>query len=773
MVKVVLNLEGNIDAGFRAALEIIDREIVIRRLNGSLSAAAPIFALYQDWRLTYRSLGRRFRIEEVEAASTVSIVELRPKTVQVREAFNQWLTAAEFQQICAQLQVQLELASQNQQEVQILLRTDNAELRQLPWQLWDLVDNYENAEIAISSANYQPIKRSNLEGKLRILVVLGNADGINVEADQALFNDLLDAPIVEILREPSRQEFSQMLWEQSWDILFFAGHSRTDGQTGYIDLNKGDSLPLNELRKGLKQAIRNGLQLAIFNSCDGLGLVQELETLDIPQMIVMREPVPDHIAQTFLRGFLQEFSGGKSLYASVKAARGKLEGLQDQFPGATWLPVIYQHPTTEPPTWKTFRKSLPLPAKQPRLRRSRSFWQTFLAVGLTSLAMTIGVTILRNFGWLQAWELSAYDAMIRNRPSVMTPDDAIRIITIDDDQITTQNRDGGTAPLPDKTLDQLLKKLEPQKPAVIAFAVDRGFPVSGKLDRHLAKTIRDTENLIFACDEKVKAPPEIPRAQPLRVGFIDTWPDLDRVLRRQVIARSPNNSTACPVGYSFSTVVAMQYLDVTKSPGLEHLLAPNGNIEPERLANQYLRHQPGAYHHSETDITGQQILLDYRAFNGRARGRQIFTEVPIQQILQDDSLHGFKDKIVLIGTTAQARSIMSGTPYNQDLSGVFQQAHMISQIIDVAQGQRPLLRIADGNLEILWLGSWAVIGGTLAWGLTRPKNYLIGIVIVTGVLCISCQIIINQGVWLPCVPIIITFLGSRSLFWIMSRNHSQ
>lgn len=44
--------------------------------------------------------------------------------------------------------------------------------------------------------------------------------------------------------------------------------------------------------------------IAIFNSCDGLGLAQELADLHIPQMIVIKEPVPDKLAQEFLKYFL-------------------------------------------------------------------------------------------------------------------------------------------------------------------------------------------------------------------------------------------------------------------------------------------------------------------------------------------------------------------------------------------------------------------------------------------------------------------------------------
>ncbi|PZO11377.1 MAG: hypothetical protein DCF25_19485 [Leptolyngbya foveolarum] len=58
---------------------------------------------------------------------------------------------------------------------------------------------------------------------------------------------------------------------------------------------------------------RHGLTLAIFNSCDGLGLAkylsQAIAPISVPYIIVMREAVPDAVAQTFLKYFLAAFSG--------------------------------------------------------------------------------------------------------------------------------------------------------------------------------------------------------------------------------------------------------------------------------------------------------------------------------------------------------------------------------------------------------------------------------------------------------------------------------
>ena len=136
--------------------------------------------------------------------------------------------------------------------------------------------------------------------------------------------------------------------------MFFAGHSQTEGKTGRIYLNEdttNNSLTIEQLQASLKIAIANGLKLAIFNSCDGLGLADELKGVGVPQMIVMREPVPDEVARQFLKYFLEDFSQGNSLYIAVRNARQRLEWMEDEFPCASWLPVICQNPAAHPLIW--------------------------------------------------------------------------------------------------------------------------------------------------------------------------------------------------------------------------------------------------------------------------------------------------------------------------------------------------------------------------------------------------------------------------------------
>ncbi len=63
----------------------------------------------------------------------------------------------------------------------------------------------------------------------------------------------------------------------------------------------------------------------------------------------------DKVAQEFLKHFLKNFAEGQSFYLAVRQAREKLQGLESEFPGASWLSIICQNPVEVPLTWEELR----------------------------------------------------------------------------------------------------------------------------------------------------------------------------------------------------------------------------------------------------------------------------------------------------------------------------------------------------------------------------------------------------------------------------------
>lgn len=367
---VEINLgKGNLEEGFSLITVQLDKKI---QLTGNLNPAPQLIELYSRWQLLYQSFyeSRRFKIRnkslkrdileeendndfDIDDADITHISEEDFTGIceQIKNTLNDWLSDKNFLNIERKLRQNL---SPNE-EIRFILQSEDYQVKKIPWLLWQFFEDYPLTEVALSSLNFEPrIKVLQQSIKVKILAILGDSTGINVEKDRQILSNLPNAETIFLIK-PTREELFEKLWdEKGWDLLFFSGHSETNknNYTGYIYLNSQEKLTIQQLKNALQKAIENGLQLAILNSCDGLGLGKSLADLFIPQTVLMREPISDKVAQKFLQYFLQIFSSGQSFYLSVKEARERLQALENDFPCASWLPIIWQNPAEIPPTWQ-------------------------------------------------------------------------------------------------------------------------------------------------------------------------------------------------------------------------------------------------------------------------------------------------------------------------------------------------------------------------------------------------------------------------------------
>ncbi|MEQ9482647.1 NACHT domain-containing protein [Coleofasciculus sp. F4-SAH-05] len=320
---------------------------------------------YQNWQSIYYTVmnGRAGFRNQVR---NVSISGCNQEIESLRIYLNDWLAPVK-----QQLEPILEINDST--EIQFVIQTQNIQheaskslLEKLPLHWWDLFHADCFTDVAVSFTELDPIsdmseQRLARPKRVKILCILGDSENIDVEADRRLLRQISGAYCV-FLRQPKRSDLELILNER-WDILFFSGHSRTDidVNTGLLYLNPKETLNIQDIRNTIQDAIDKGLKLAIFNSCDGLGLARQLADLDIAQIIVWREPVPDKIAQEFLKYFLDFFTTGFSLYSSVQQARIKVkEYIQnpernEQLPKVSWLPVIHHNLAKAEMTWHKLR----------------------------------------------------------------------------------------------------------------------------------------------------------------------------------------------------------------------------------------------------------------------------------------------------------------------------------------------------------------------------------------------------------------------------------
>ncbi len=759
----VLRLEGDwVTYGFRAGLEIgPEGRSAEVATSGTLPPNPALAEALTRWQ------GRYHRLNPVTRALTPKGVyydgEINPAIACAQAAaaltqqFNAWLQADGFRDVDQQLRQSLS----QQDPTRILIRTDSPHLPSLPWHLWNVVEQYPQAEVSFSAPKFQRVAVATGEdhgAKVAILAILGHREGIDVDCDRALLEALPNTAVT-FLVEPHRRQLTDQLWNQPWDILFFAGHSETTAAQGRISINPTDHLTLDELTYGLRRAVAQGLQLAIFNSCDGLGLAHALAPLHLPHMIVMREPIPDPVAQTFLKSLLQSFAAGNALHLALREARERLQGLEGEFPCASWLPVLYQTAADPPPTWETLRQ----PRSQFSGGTSRAWADPALrcslkTAGLASLAIAALTLGLRSLGVLQRWELQAFDRLQRQRPAETLPRRLLLVEATEAD-INTYGY-----PLPDEVLAKSIAALAPLEPRVIGLDIFRDRPITSPA---LRSQLAQQDNLVALCSvgqpndpnrPGLAAPEGVPE---LRLGFSNVAIDADQVLRRQLLFLTPDPNTACATRFSLSALMALHYL---APEGIEPKTLDEDRIQLGQAQLQALGPTSGGY--QDLDSRGFQVLLHY------ADLAQFAQTIPLSTLLEAGvAPEGVTHPAVLIGVTAP---ISNPTDYfltpesigqwpQEPVPGVRLQAQMLHQLLSAALDGRPLLRPWPSWADGAWIVAWGFVGAGVAERSRRLSLWSLALGLAVLALYTSAWGLLIVGWWVPLVPAALALAAASSV----------
>ncbi|MHC5767078.1 MAG: CHASE2 domain-containing protein [Nostoc sp.] len=757
-------LGGDLNQGFPVVTAQLwcDNQFVPVKLTGSLPPAPELSELYRRWQLLYAAVHQRLdrnnqRIKvHSQDITNISVNDFDEVCQQLQANINAWLKFESFQNIERQLRTLLS----RHDEIRVIIETNIVLVHRLPWHLWNFFEDYPKAELALSNHEYESpqLLQKSPTGKVKILAILGNRVGIDIEKDASLLQGLTDAKTTFII-EPTRQTLDEYLWNQDWDILFFAGHSNSlaDGEIGEICINQTESLTILQLKNGLKAAIRHGLKLAIFNSCDGIGLGRNLADLNIPQMIVMREGVPDLIAQEFLKNFLTAFADSKPFYLAVREARERLQGLENEFPCASWLPVICQNPITVPTTWQELRgnfdntKFVSKVSKKGKIATSKSkFWNVLLSTFLVAVS-TVG---LRYLGVFEKIELQTFDRMLRLGLKE-DPDPRLIIVEITEKDIQSrQDMTKGLKSISDSTLAKLLNKLQKYQPRVVGLDIYRDFAdPTNKSNLIQLPTELNKENVVVVCKSRdskydpqgVKPPKDVPVE---RQGFTDAIKDPDGIVRRQILMMAQEPSSTCTTPYSLSLQLVTRYLSYEN-------IKPKFNEDYVQFGSKVFKRlkpsRSGAYQQG-VDLGGNQILVNYRNTD--------YQRVSLDDVLSDQfDRKSFKDKVVIVGVTANTVSDTWSTPYStaqqdyQEISGVFIQAQMVSQVLSAVLDKRPILWVLPYWGDILWICGWSVVGSLIIWWVRSLSHQRCAIFVTVVILYGVCAIaLLKPGLWLPFIP---------------------
>jgi CHASE2 domain-containing sensor protein len=736
--KVFLKLgAGGLQTGWPQVSAVLKKNgCTIAQIQGSLPENLQLKNLYSLWQFGYaasyeRSFSLRGQHPEIEVEDVgiegFSETTFQETYDQLQQCIWTWLESPSFSNINNQIRLRF----QPDDEIAIVIETDDEFIYRLPWHFWSILQDFCKAEVAFSMRTCEyPTVLAN-RSKPRILAVLGDSTNIDLDADTE-FIQQLHAEVV-FLDQPSPVEFSLQLDDpQGWDLLFFAGHGSDQG-TGTIQLSPTESLTLTELSHALESAIARGLQLAIFNCCSGLKLGSGLATLNMPTVIVMREAVPNYIAQSFLRDFLKSFAQGNPLLTAVRHARQQLKILERDFPCATWLPVVFWNPLMPMPSCKILQ-----------FRGMAKVWRV---VAATALLVTAGMWVVRGQGYLEPIELMTYDLAMNSRWKKEVPDPRILVVGINEQDFSKLQQNN---PLTDQTVAQAIENLHRYQPRAIGVDIYRDQP-QGTGEKELQAAIQNKE-VISVCKMPGGNRLEFPVVQapsgvkPQNLGFTNFATDPDKVLRRQLLGMAMKDPT-CATDHALSTRLALQYLGVPEADE-----APNGNMLVGKYELPILAGVVGGYRSSDSqeNLGGYQVFLNYR------HSVQIAKQVSLTEVLnnQIDST-AIRDKIVLIGYVAKSTGDDSRTAYRMEgdeMAGVLIHAHMVSNILSHVLDGRRFITVWPDLGEQGWILWWCSIGGIVGGRFRGYHSWIIGIVSLgflgVGYLCWFNLVM----VWVPLVP---------------------
>ncbi|NJM21866.1 MAG: CHASE2 domain-containing protein [Richelia sp. SM1_7_0] len=372
---------------------------------------------------------------------------------------------------------------------------------------------------------------------------------------------------------------------------------------------------------------------------------------------------------------------------------------------------------------------------------SNSWLRTIL---VTSLGVTVLVLLARELKWLQRWELRAYDEMMVLRSS-QPPDKRILLVTVTDKDLQQQKN-----ALSDETINQLLNKIQSYQPRLIG--LHTSLYIKNIQKTNLAAGI-PKDNIIVGCvfqgmDKTATEIPPPPNFAEDNIGFNDLIPDNDNVVRRGLLFQTPFSNSKCNTNYSFASRLAIDYLD---KQGIQHGFSGNNILSFNQVPIPHLKKKSGGY--INLDNEGSHILINYR------NPDNIADTVTLTQLLTDKvNPNLIQDRLVIIGTSARSLDRGVLTPYSisEDQSPrvppLFIHAQMTSQIISTVLDGRPIIWYFPEWLEFLWIGSWSLVGGVLAWYVRRPLLLLLVSGVTVTALVGICYLLIVQAAWVPVVP---------------------
>lgn len=387
-------------------------------------------------------------------------------------------------------------------------------------------------------------------------------------------------------------------------------------------------------------------------------------------------------------------------------------------------------------------------------------WRGVLIAAPGIAGLIIGA---RAIGLLQPLELAALDQLFLLRPQESVDP---RIVIVEVNEADVQYVKGW--PMTDAMLARLLTQIKAQQPAAIGLDLYRDL-VHEPGHKQLVQLFETTPNLIGVqkvagnADSAPVAPAPALK-QKDQVGTNDFPLDGDGKVRRMLLyLNDPEGNTV----FSFGFKLSMLYL---AKQGIQPELTATNEVKLGQAIFPPFAANDGGYVQAEAG--GYQVLLNYRG------SIQRFQNISMRQVLENRVPAGlFRDRIVLVGATAESLKDIFYTPYSstalaapQRMAGVTIHANITSQILSAALEQRPSIQVWQEPIEWVWIAGWALLGAILTWSQRYSRQggqredglpwAAISLTAAGGCLFMTGYGAFLGGWWIPVVPAMLALSGS-------------
>lgn len=337
-----------------------------QKITVSLHYPSLLDNYYEQWKKAYLDYYRNLRGRKTASGKGNVKKDYRSHLVNTHslllDKFHRWLFSPELVEIRREIASSVNYLDDKQKEwIEVFLTCTPVEIARLPWETWEIGTDLgipKRIRIARNPANIRNENLRPLHRKVRILAILGDDTGLNFDSEKEELNKFKSIAYVKFIGWTLKKNIDELKQEivqniasvDGWDILFFAGHSNESVLTGgELGIAPNASIFVSEIEDALKLAKKRGLQFAIFNSCSGINIAESLINLGLSQVVVMREPINNKVAQEFLKQFLRSLAEYKDVHESLLDASKFLKQQEQRlsYPSTYLVPSLFRHPSAE------------------------------------------------------------------------------------------------------------------------------------------------------------------------------------------------------------------------------------------------------------------------------------------------------------------------------------------------------------------------------------------------------------------------------------------